>query len=240
MLNPRPASPLSRMISSVIHSGFALPFIWASKVNSEDTFLIIPLAELTGFFLVDADRLSSFMTSSAGTFARTTVCRSVIVYGYLQTPSTDGQNTAVPPQRPKPANFADHSLDNQCRRPNYFWKYVLYTPIYIFMTTTVTAYRYRKGQRAGCCCVRTRLLIAATRSLLFFFSLNYKVPVGLLGAGTRKAADCAAKFFCSLVGRLGDGMDGCNGQKCERNKIGRRFSYAKSLFVRTFASSGMF
>lgn len=70
MLKPRPESPLSKVISSVIHSGFALPFIWTSRLNSDDTFLIIPFEELNGFFLVEPDRLSSFMTFSARTSVR--------------------------------------------------------------------------------------------------------------------------------------------------------------------------
>lgn len=86
MLKPRPESPLSRVISSVTQSGLALPFIWGSRLNSDDTFLIIPFEDaLDDFFLVDAVLLSSFMASgtrtSADAAATTVAARRDINYG---------------------------------------------------------------------------------------------------------------------------------------------------------------
>lgn len=144
MLKPRPESPLSNVISSVIHSGFALPFIWASRLNSDDTFLIIPFEELNGFFLVEPDRLSSFMTFLARTFVCTQQSHLLQYMAIRRTPYTPGR-LVVPSS--KLANFANCQYYWRRRRPpqprelmptsDYFWKSVSYIPIYIY--TTVTA-----------------------------------------------------------------------------------------------------
>lgn len=117
MLKPSPESPLSKVISSAIHSGLALPFIWASRLNSDDTFLIIPFEVLIGFFLVDVDRLSSLMSSTTRTFV--TICLSAVYDTGIARPNGVSADSGTD----KAATITVHA--------DYFWKSVFFWYIFI-------------------------------------------------------------------------------------------------------------